>query len=407
MTSLDEIIDRVCVDAGADFAFILTRRGRLTTHRAPQEMPVEGRRVIVGLAEELLATRRNFSHVELPREALVPFGGAAPVDVYVAARDEAIVCVVMATYIQQHRVGPAIALGLDALDTLLDSEGQRRSRRRGIKALPPKPKSSSGSKRSPSSRSPAGKSGAHAFDFDDTSNERSGRSGTAPFLSPYRPAPRPVEPPPEITIGEAPLGHATLAAIEVDAEGPEIVYGMASIGRRTVAEIERFDVPRGGPSSSVPDVRVSVASMPDLPHDELDVLDRQTLPFTENPLAAKRTFDARVHSGEDPKVTLGSTVQRTVIVGRSAQATRSGKRSTRTGEEDRAERQVEPRPLFGRDSNIEAWHQALGEVVERRDDAPPVESGSGAGVRPRTKPPSQPAAPKRRTAPPAPPKRRG
>ena len=43
MSFLDEIIDRVAEACGADFAFVLSRRGRLVTQNAPKDMPEQGR----------------------------------------------------------------------------------------------------------------------------------------------------------------------------------------------------------------------------------------------------------------------------------------------------------------------------------------------------------------------------
>ncbi len=456
MASLDQIVDRVREESGADFAFILTRRGRLATRNAPSDMPQEGRAALVELAEELLDSKRDFAHMELPRETLVPFGGAAPVDVYVAAREEAILCVVMATFVSQDRVGPAVARGVGELDALLDTD-QRRLRRRGLKARPPNPKSSSGQKRR--------RTGEFTLDFDDE-----GARGTIPFLAPYKPAPKRDEPPPEITVRDASVGRATLAAIEVDAQSPEIVYGMSPIGRHTIAEIERSVVPEGDPKSSIPDIRVNVVTMPDIPTEELDVIDRQTLPFTENAAAAKRAFDAKESPPSEHPVTVSASAQRTVIVGRSG----SGPRLKRSLRDERASipdsddtipdaapaglrppppapkrvsqspaapgkprsiapgarKSVAPRaassapppegdPMIEskeigkdervlrqlRDSNIEAWHQALGEIdaTEGAGSSPPPPRISEAPPKRHTRPPSA-AFPKRKTL--SPPKRR-
>ncbi|MBK6516955.1 MAG: hypothetical protein IPM79_22040 [Polyangiaceae bacterium] len=384
MPTLDDIVDHIVADAGADFAFVLTRRGRLVTRKAPQDMPAQGRDKIVAFAEMLLADKRPMAHLELPREDLVPFGGAAPIDVYVAAREEAIVCVVMATFVQHNRVGAAVAHAVAEIDALIEAEGQKRLRRRGLKAKPPNPKSSQGSSVPPARGSNRRRAGGVSLDFDD---DRPARMGTVPFLAPYRPTPRPPEPPPDISISEANVGRMTLAAIEIDADGPEISYGVAPLGRNTIAEIELSLVPRGLPGSSAPDVRVSLASMPELDRDQLDVVDRQTLPFTEQADAAKRAFEARLKTSETP-TTLEASRQRMVIVGKSSGAGRSSKkpRDEASKEADRASlldadtipdmivpEGLRETPLEdgargalargGRDSNIDAWHQALDAVV--------------------------------------------
>lgn len=339
MPTLDEIADRACDEAGADFAFVLSRRGRLVTQRAPKEMPEPGRSAIVALAEELLASRKGFGHLELPRQALVPYGGAAPVDVYLAARPEALLCVVMATYSPQNKVSGAMSRAVVELDALLESAQAQRLRRRGKKpsvkgaTVPPPNPTSKRTNRPPakgSSRSGRKTQAPPALDFDDVIQKR----GTIPFLAPLPPAgaigrdlrrPTPPPLPPEVTVsGEAEVGRSTLAAIEVDKDAPEISYGLAPIGRRTIAEIELSEVPQGDPRSSMPAVRVELASMPALDPDALEPLDRQTLPFTESADELKRAFDAAQRALAGASSTVATSAQRTVIVGHSKTRDASG-----------------------------------------------------------------------------------
>jgi hypothetical protein len=327
--TLDEIADRACAEAGADFAFVLSRRGRLVTANAPKDMPEEGRGAIVALAEELLEARKGFGHLELPRQALVPYGGAAPVDVYLAARPEALLCVVMASYSQQNQVSGAVSRAVVELDALLESAQAQRLRRRGKKpstkgsTVPPPLPTSKRTNRPPakgSSRSGRKTQAPPALDFDDVIQKR----GTIPFLTPpgaigvdlRRPTPPPL--PPEVTVsGEAVVGRSTLAAIEVDRDAPEISYGLAPIGRRTIAEIELSEVPQGDPRSSAPAVRVELASMPAIEPADLEPLDRQTLPFTETAEELKRAFDAAQRALAGSSSTVATSPQRTVIVGHS------------------------------------------------------------------------------------------
>jgi hypothetical protein len=377
VASLDHLIDRVCEASGADFAFVLTRRGRVATSKAPQDMPEAGRLEVVAIAESILKQRSTMRHSEMPRQALVPYGGAAPVDVYVAARDEAILCVVMATFTSQSRVGAAIAQGLIDLDALLESEGTKRSRRRGASVAPPAQKS-----KPPAAKSSRGKKSVSppALDFDDGPSAR----GTVPFMSPLKPGKRPTRPPtaPEISIGEASLGRATLAAIQVDEEGPDIRYGMAPIGRATVAEIELSMLPTGDPRSSIPDVRVELTSMPEIDVKELELgeVARQTLPFTEAAIDGKRAFEAKT----DTVVTIADSPQRTVYMGRSGKP--PAQRPQPSGAQLRPPPSARKVPLAresekgsavlergktkppGRNSNIELWHAALGELGGEEDD---------------------------------------
>jgi len=81
--ALDEVIDRIRDDAGADFAFVLTQRGRLVTKNAPRDMPEVGRAKLVGAAQALGGPGK-VGELTMPRADLVRFGGAAPVDVFVA-----------------------------------------------------------------------------------------------------------------------------------------------------------------------------------------------------------------------------------------------------------------------------------------------------------------------------------
>ena len=57
MPPLDAISDQTYAAAGADFAFVLTRRGRLLSRHAPLEMPQEGRSRIVEASLARIAAR--------------------------------------------------------------------------------------------------------------------------------------------------------------------------------------------------------------------------------------------------------------------------------------------------------------------------------------------------------------
>lgn len=379
MATLDSIIDRVSEQAGADFAFVLSRRGRLVTRNAPADMSEAGRLEIVAIAEKALTEQRAVVHHEMARQTLVPFGGAAPVDVFVSAREEAILCVVMATFAPQNNVGSALAQAVVELDALLEAEATRRERRR------PSKKEQKKSGRGRRSVAPPG------LDFDDAPSAR----GTVPFMQPFKPGRRLTPPPlpPEITVTEAKVGRATMAAIEIDAEGPEITYGMAPIGRATIAEIELAAIPRGDPRASAPEIRVELESLPTIDPRDLEVTDRQTLPFTEQATESKRRFEALQRARTiESSITLEETSKRTVMVGRSAPrppASAPGK-GGKGGKLDALLRSP-------RDSNIEAWHQALDEIVEPGEKPAPRRS-----VPPAAKSRPQTGAPgKRRSLPPA------
>jgi hypothetical protein len=139
--SLDAITSRIRQDAGADFAFILTRKGRLLTREAPPQMPEIGRTACVAAANEAIEAGASVAERTMPREHLVPFGGAAPVDVFVSPCGEAVVCVVLATWADASAVGPALDAHLPALAELLaEAKAQRSGRARtGRTVAPPAP----------------------------------------------------------------------------------------------------------------------------------------------------------------------------------------------------------------------------------------------------------------------------
>lgn len=389
MTTLDAIVDKLRDASRADFAFVLTRRGRLATRDAPQDMPERGRRALIAIAEAQLRDKRGaVSHVELPREQLVPYGGAAPVDVYLAAREEAILCAVLATFTEQREVAEAMTAGAAELDKLLAAEAERRARRRsGVvkkdkegaaskEGKAPAARGSSPGKRRLSSAPPA--RGTLPFgDLEDDDRE------------PFEPAPPSFDPDemPTITISETKPGRATLAAIEIDRDAPEITYGQATVGRQTLGEIELSLLPSGSARSSTPDIRLDVVSLPMIEGAELDVTDRSTLPFTERPEDAKRRFELaeRLRLGVGP-VVLDQSKTRTVIAGKSKpavkpEAKRSGQTKAPAASKAAAAAAATPMP---RDSNIELWHSALASTLvdepavmldepTTRDDGPPTE----------------------------------
>ncbi len=139
--SLDAITSRIREDSGADFAFILTRKGRLLTREAPPQMPEVGRATCVAAAREAVAIGAGMVERTLPREQLVPFGGAAPVDVFISPCGEAIVCVVLATWADAGAVGPALEAHIPELEALLrDGRAQRSDRKpTGRTIAPPAP----------------------------------------------------------------------------------------------------------------------------------------------------------------------------------------------------------------------------------------------------------------------------
>lgn len=400
MSQLDEIIDRLRDRARADFAFVLSRRGRLVTRHAPENMPEQGRAELCEIAEPLLGSDDIVLRT-MPREALVPYGGAAPIDVFVAARDAAIVCVVMATWVDQGEAIPAMRDAFEELDGFIGAELQRRhpsvvpkapTPRRRRRTNPPGEKTASPSRpgsrvppAAPSSRSGrAGKRGppplparaarpdprARAVppnaEVDEVAPDPPSFRNTLPLFPSQtqerarRKAPARREASmPAIELGEATLGRATIAAIETEETGPDIHIGVAALGRESLAAIDAALVPPGSPGSA-PTIRVTLATAPDIDLADLELTDRATLPFTELASDAKRTFDAQFdrRGAAPPEVqvrlqNLDFDTQ-TVVDDDTQRELEAVARQARK----RAERQAE------RNSNLDAWHQALAEFVD-------------------------------------------
>jgi hypothetical protein len=316
--TVEQIVEQIRVGAGADFAFVLTRKGRLVTSRAPRDMPEEGRQRLVRAARPLLGTDRIIE-LTLPREDLVPYGGAAPVDVYLGVvAEQAIICVVMASWADRMRVAPALAKGMEDIEPLL---------RRG---LPTRRASDLG----PAKGTPFPADGRPVTMWPPADDHV-----PPPSVRPSAP-PRPFGLPrissepeihvgetelgrmsavairhdvagvgsfPDITFGETELGRQSLVAIRhervASASAPEIVVtGEAALGRETMIAIDDDARPR--PSSSPDAVRIELVSMP-----ELDVAEpggRATMPWVEAPADAKRAADAatRARNLAAPKVSI-------------------------------------------------------------------------------------------------------
>ncbi len=275
MSAFERVVEEARARAGADFAFVLTRKGRLCTRAAPRDMPEIGRTRLARAARDVSGSDR-VAEVVMPREELVPYGGAAPIDVYLGVADEqAILCVVMATWADKASAMPAVIAGLRGLEPLL-RKGLPRARAsraseaavtRGASPVPPPP-------------------------------------AVAPAAPPSDPGRRSSVP--EIRVRETYMGRETMVAIEIEAKArdssPEIHIGEASLGRETMVAID-LDVgrqaslpppPRQIAPSSPEDVRVELASAPEIEVEELSSAHdpRATVPWVEAPADAKRAVDA-------------------------------------------------------------------------------------------------------------------
>jgi len=346
--TLEQIVEQIRAASGGDFAFVLTRKGRLVTHRAPRDMPEEGRMRLVRAARPLVGTERVIQ-VTVPREEIVPYGGAAPVDVYLGVvAEQAVICVVMASWADMLRVAPAMAEGMRAVAPLL---------RRGLPAIrrAPDVEPAKGSPyvagRAPSVFPPSVPPPSVPPESTPFVDLRASvlpevpgapslpeiALGEAPlgresFIAVHRDAITASAPEismsesplgretlaairreaggvslPEITIGEAPLGRESLVAIRREVTGggslPEITVGEAALGRESLAAVDVETGRTKRPSSSPDAMRVDLVSVPEidvtaaapratLPWVEAAAEARRTLPWVEAPADAKRAIDA-------------------------------------------------------------------------------------------------------------------
>lgn len=337
--TVEQIVEQIRSFAGADFAFVLTRKGRLVTYRAPRDMPEEGRNRLVRAARPLIGTDR-IAETTLPREELVPYGGAAPVDVYVAVvAEQAIICVVMATWADKFRVASAITAGMKLIEPLL---------KRGL----------------PSVRRTGDVGPAKGSPFVEKRTLPPPSFHPMPDFGPLPPAagvPQPAPPPPlmkeaprpslgtvpgaslpEIHVGEVELGRLSMIAIrhEVDgsASSPEITYGASPLGRESLVAVGReligtssipeivvtgeatlgretlvaIEQEKRPVRTSTPDsIRVELVSMAESELAGGDrarspQVSRSTVPWVEMPADAKRAADAATlgRNLAAPKVTL-------------------------------------------------------------------------------------------------------
>jgi hypothetical protein len=338
--TVEQIVEQIRAAAGADFAFVLTRKGRLVTYRAPRDMPDVGRSRLVRAARPLLGTDRIVA-LTLPREELVPYGGAAPIDVYLGvAADQAIVCVALATWADALRAEPALAAGLRAIEPLL-RRGLPASRRPGdlgpAKGTPfvgdrrtrPPP---SMLPKAPDSEPPADASlprpeSLPEIHVGEASLGRLSMIAVRREVAGHEGGHLGGESSPEISFGGGELGRQSMVAVQRELYGassvPEIVMtGEASLGRESLAAIEQEGKVR--PTSSPEAIRIDLATLPSLPDvdvsfDEGDSAplpvfrrapaepgSRATMPWVEQAADAKRAADAALLGRKlsPPKVTL-------------------------------------------------------------------------------------------------------
>ncbi len=337
------------------------------TRDAPRDMPESGREAIVEAARTL--GHGDVGEMTVPREELVPYGGAAPVDVHLGvAADQAILCVVMSSWVGKAMVSQALKDGVAKIEAVIAASGREPMRRRKSQLPPPMDRSTVGLvtvsgatthatrslerppviQRAPSRPPPRlrvsslpeitvgtaelGRESLAALDREGrapsapqiTLDEATlGRESLAAIDSELRGPHRGTLP--QITVGEATLGRESLEAIDGEVRGkkrgstPLITVGEAALGRESLAAIEREDEDEERPSRVRLALRPPATSLPETLTIELENLDeldtratpnpdspRATQPWVELPEATKRALDAESLGRRltPPKVTL-------------------------------------------------------------------------------------------------------
>jgi hypothetical protein len=252
VSTFELVVEQVRAVAGADFAFVLTRRGRLVTRDAPRDMPEGGREAVVEAARTLGSG--EVGEMTMPRQELVPYGGAAPIDVHFGvAADQAILCVVMSSWVGKAMVSQALKDGVAKIEAVIAASGREPMRRRKSQLPPPMDRATVGLVTA---------SGA------TTHAARSLERSPVIQRAPSRPPPRArVGSLPEITVGTTELGRESLAAIDRElAEGsprasssPQITVDEATLGRESLAAID--SEVRGKKRGSAPLISVGMGSL--------------------------------------------------------------------------------------------------------------------------------------------------
>jgi hypothetical protein len=389
--AVESIVERARADAGGDFAFVLSMMGRLVTQRAPRDMPEPGRLRLVQEARALVGTH-HVALVSMPREELVPYGGAAPIDVYVgAAAEHAIVCVVMASWADQASSPVAVAAALEALEALLARGAKKPSRAKRKDRATSRPPMKSETRPStsalaaalaepPAASAASSSTGSKGSDALPVAPRRRGamtglvsltgavaRASTKLKASPTIASAPPPAPSllgrgsmPSILVGEAELGRETLLAVEAEqrqnampptgARGgstPDVRVELASIGRATQLELRAEEARR---MQSLVDASAEDAVLgPAVP--------RATQPWVELPVDTKRAVDASTtgRKAAPPKVTLKLEEPDA----EDLEALLAADLEEEAGEATPAEEA--PRPPK---PSLDVWHDALADAID-------------------------------------------
>jgi len=119
MSQLDDLVERVRVDADALYSFVLSRRGDLVTKGGLREIPEPARKTLADAAEVVAGSDRVLI-VKLGHAELVPGKDASVLDVHVGvAAGRAVLCLVGRSGVKPTRVANALRVGLRAIEPML------------------------------------------------------------------------------------------------------------------------------------------------------------------------------------------------------------------------------------------------------------------------------------------------
>ena len=125
MSQLDDVVERVRVDADAIYAFVLSRRGELVTKGGPREVPEGARKTLTAAADVVAGTDRVVL-VRLSHGELVPRAGTLSLDCHVGvAANRAVLCLVVRGGAEARRVTNALRIGLRAIEPMINRAAER------------------------------------------------------------------------------------------------------------------------------------------------------------------------------------------------------------------------------------------------------------------------------------------
>ncbi|HVK65801.1 MAG TPA: hypothetical protein VM694_15065 [Polyangium sp.] len=131
MSQLDDVVERVRIDADAIYAFVLSRRGELVTKGGPREIP-EGARKTLSSAADVVAGTDRVVLVRLAHGELVSRAGTLSLDCHVGvAANRAVLCLVVRGGTEARRVTNALRIGLRAIEPMINRAAEKVARSGG------------------------------------------------------------------------------------------------------------------------------------------------------------------------------------------------------------------------------------------------------------------------------------